>query len=197
MKKNVIIIIISVIGVSLAITNFSLYEELQNRRMVTKNPNGSMSQDGLQQVRDEAIQSYSNNLKKTLATSASPKILFDPSFTDQDESTKADILKKVLQPYIDFENERNSLPNRPQILIVHKLSKAESENSSNKAFTFFGLDNSGQSAGWSGGYFSSVQSPLPYWYPECMGTCKFSEAYKKKYPEVLNAYNTIVLNQKN
>lgn len=183
MKKNLIVIVLGMLGVFLIMTLIFLRakEIKPNQTMkevstVTKEP-----------IDNTVIQKYTEAIKTALASSEKPTTIFDPTVSLAEE--KDVILKMFVYPYNDFRNETAKDINlRAKVFIVHKNTGKEIGSTANSVYRIDIIGNNGQFAGESVG---EVGKPLEYWTPSCLGDCKFSAAFISKYPELVKKYREI------
>lgn len=103
-----------------------------------------------------------------------PVVVYEPSglFNNKD---KEELAKKVIQPYFDYNNEKE------MVFIAIIINKDVSAK-----YSYMAINK-------NGGYESSVltkkNDQFDYWVPDCMGPCEFSQSFKDKYPEIVKLAN--------
>lgn len=81
--------------------------------------------------------------------------------------------ERVIQPIIDYNNEDE--------LKLVTLSITVPERSGEEYY----VDSYFIGGGFEGMIWGKRDGNIPYWTPNCMGPCEFSEAFRAKHPEVV------------
>lgn len=99
------------------------------------------------------------------------------AFTDQE---KFSLQQKLVNPYFDYNNDKGI----QMIAIVISPSKT-----AGYLYEIYAISKTG---GYESFLWGTPDQPLEYWVPGCMGPCKISAKFAKKYPYIAQ----IVKNQK-
>lgn len=99
-----------------------------------------------------------------------------------EEAEKAEITTKLIEPYLDYAKEIGS-PN--DLASIHVQHPVEGE-----AFTEYTVDVIYQNDGYAGFIYGDSSLEIqPWWQPQCFEACEFSEAFRQKYPEIVEQGN--------
>ncbi|MDD5291419.1 MAG: hypothetical protein PHZ04_04935 [Patescibacteria group bacterium] len=93
-----------------------------------------------------------------------------------DKTEKKNFEKKLVNPYIDYYNEK-------EINLITLTIKAPDNVGEPYEISAIFKDGSSEFL------FGEREKDYNYWFPDCMGTCNLSEEFKKKYPEIAEFIN--------
>jgi len=161
-KGNVLVVVLIIIAV-LALVG-AAYFYLQNQKLKTTVSYISPAPSGLQ-VNPSPTPLVANP-KATVAFEA------EGSFS---QGEKDELYAKVINPYLDYNQDQNST------LVSLTISKNDKSNKDTYPYLALGIFKNGGTEG-----FVIVQkgTGIDWWYPTCMGPCPFSDSFKAKYPEI-------------
>lgn len=106
-----------------------------------------------------------------------PVVIFTPSGLF-DDAMKQELQEKVIDPYFDYHNSDEIDFVAMQIELI-----SEAESPSGYMYTVEAMSKNGIYHGFLHGTYG--EESLPYYVPECMGSCPFTDEYKEKYPHVV------------
>lgn len=113
-----------------------------------------------------------------------PVVVYSPagllSNTPEGRVENKKLEEKFVNPYIDYNNENGI--NLVAIYITVPQNIGE-------AYSIIGIFGSNSRYGTEEFNFGKRQQEYGYWEPSCMGPCDFSDAFKKKYPQIINNAN--------
>ncbi|MSU75173.1 MAG: hypothetical protein EXS55_01520 [Candidatus Magasanikbacteria bacterium] len=113
----------------------------------------------------------SDSIKLPVVVYARPGLLFN---TEQGRLEKINLEKKLISPYMDYYNEKQI--NLISLLITIPENIGE----------WYGVDAIFRDGMSEGFMFGKREGEYDYWKPDCMGECEFSDAFRKKYPQIVN-----------
>ncbi len=190
MKKNILIFLLTTVSFVLLASLLEIQKQIDSVKSVSINKDPTNSAPSIEEdsLDPYTLQKYDASLKQAFSSNKKPLVVFDPTITV--ESEKNEILTKVIHPFNDYTIETNSdIRYRNQAFLIHKNTEGEIANRTvNSTYRVYYVNNVGSDGGFSPG---QIGEELRYWYPDCLGDCKFSAAYTKKYPEVINRYNAV------
>jgi len=164
-----------------------LIPHLYNKKITNTSIHTEDTESIMISARGETIKEYTEAIKEGFKKTDNPKIVFGPSITSDEE--KMEIKKKLLDPYVDFNQSAESKENSTYLFIINKNTQKEfDENKNSYLYQISTIRTNGDSGGWVDG---KIGSPLEYWSPTCMGDCKFSVEFSKKYPDIVNKYKEL------
>lgn len=97
--------------------------------------------------------------------------------TEEGRAEKEILEKKLVQPYIDYHNEDGI-----ELVALHIMVPAKV----GEAYTVLGIFGSEEHYGTEEFSFGVREEAYDYWEPTCMGECEYSDAFREKYPEIVN-----------
>lgn len=119
-------------------------------------------------------------LKKDVSTNADNPSIVHKLFSKEELS---EFEANLIRPYFDYYNEKGDLG----IVVINLHRKTVPVTNSNPKGYSTGLDVI-YTNGETGAQF--VYPDQKFWYPQCMDICGFSETFKKRYPGLVNSYNS-------
>lgn len=105
-----------------------------------------------------------------------PVIVFSAAGSIPDE-VEQEILERVVNPYVDYYTEQGK--------IILSVVVEPLESTSEDIHYSFGYVYA--NGGNGGAVIFDGEDGIEYWEPDCM-VCTFSDAYRLKYPEVVEGY---------
>lgn len=93
--------------------------------------------------------------------------------TEEGQAEKENLEEKLVNPYIDYEKDKDSDLISIQISVPENIGEA------------YNVDAIFAGGGHAGFLFGAREGDYDYWVPECMGPCEFSDEFKAKYPEIV------------
>ena len=88
---------------------------------------------------------------------------------------RALLQERVIEPIIDYNNETKLT------LVTMSITVPATSGEDYHVESFFG------GGGFEGMLWGKRDGEIPYWTPNCMGPCEFSEVFRAKHPEVVEA----------
>lgn len=176
------VIISIVVGALIAGSSIYLWQQSNLK------PTEQKTQQQITSLQDQIklLQEENKNLQKTnIPTNAPDKIKFPvvvygrPGLLNNTESGKIEKKKleeKLINPYTDYYNE--NVVN----LIALYITVPQNIGEEYDVVAIFGSEKQYGTEQFS---FGKREQEYGYWKPDCMGPCKFSESFKKKYPEIV------------
>lgn len=105
-----------------------------------------------------------------------PVVIFTPGGLFE-EALKQEITTKLIEPYVDYQKDQGS--NAPvSIHVQHSVT-----NSSDPEFAVDVIYGNEVYEGFL--YGDNTKTDQPWYQPQCLDACEFSDDYKTKYPEVV------------
>lgn len=191
MGKNIIVYLLGLVIFVLITTIIVLQRSVDEIELAPVGPEGKLCQQTCEFPDTATVQRYTDILKNALAGSDKPLVIFDPTISSDEE--KEEVLTKIIYPYDDYRNDTShKIELRAKAYIVHKHTTREIGETANSTYRIDIIGNDGQLAGETEGV---VGKPLGYWIPGCLSECKFTPAYRKKFPEVVAEYFRITKGQ--
>lgn len=119
---------------------------------------------------------------KPTALPTFPVVIFEPPLSNPDHvSQKNELVKKVVEPFIDYNHETYGNDYVVSVLISENQDIGLKEK---YPYQLIAVQKHG------GAEFTSLMqhnSSLDWWIPVCMD-CKFSSSFREKYPEIVKGF---------
>ncbi len=97
--------------------------------------------------------------------------------TEEGRAEKQILEQKLVQPYIDYHAEDEKALVALYITVPVKVGEA---------YAVLGIFGSKEYSGVEEFLFGAREGAYDYWEPMCMGECEYSDAFRAKYPEIVN-----------
>lgn len=101
--------------------------------------------------------------------------------TPEGKAEKKKLEEKFVSPYTDYNNENGINLVALHITVPQNIGEE---------YSVVGIFGSESQYGTEEFGFGKREQEYGFWEPSCMGPCDFSDAFKKKYPQIVNSVNS-------
>jgi hypothetical protein len=159
--------LVSLLAVGAAAYFYTQNKSLQKEPVATSAITSTLAPAALKTPISSSLPSGSPSSKATVVYEA------EGSFT---AAEKIELKKKVIDPLLDYYSTESD-----QILLTLTISKNDKASKDQYPYQGQAIFQGGGNMGF---LIMKVGTGVDWWYPECMGGCNLSAAYKLKYPEI-------------